>query len=138
MLLLVAASGLTGNAWSGLPHVATAVVGAGLIVAGGALGAWGILDLGDSLTVFPRPRAGSDLVTGGAYRLSRHPIYGGIIVASWGWGLLTAAPLALAAACFTTLFFDLKSRREELWLAERYADYPTYRTRTRRLIPWLY
>lgn len=138
MLLVVAASGLAGNAWTGIPHLATAVVGAVLIVAGGALGARGILDLGNSLTVFPRPRAGAELVTAGAYRLARHPIYGGIILGAWGWGLLTAALPALAAAAFTTIFFDLKSRREEGWLAERYPDYRGYRAHTRRLIPWLY
>ena len=138
MLLLVAAAGLTGNAWTGLPHLVSAVVGAALIVAGGSLGARGILDLGTSLTAFPRPRSESELVTHGAYRLARHPIYGGIILGAWGWGLLTAALPALAAAAFTTVFFDLKSRREEIWLAERYPDYPAYRAATHRLIPWLY
>jgi len=35
-------------------------------------------------------------------------------------------------------FFDLKSRREEIWLAEQFAEYGSYRARTRRLLPWLY
>jgi len=35
-------------------------------------------------------------------------------------------------------FFDLKSRREERWLEERYPGYAAYRARTRRLIPGLY
>jgi protein-S-isoprenylcysteine O-methyltransferase Ste14 len=34
-------------------------------------------------------------------------------------------------------FFELKSRREEVWLVERYPGYVAYRERTRRLIPWI-
>ena len=74
----------------------------------------------------------------GAYRLARHPIYGGIILGSVGWGLLTASPLALGLAAVLFGFFDLKSRREEAWLAERFGGYAAYRTRTKRFIPWLY
>jgi len=34
--------------------------------------------------------------------------------------------------------FELKSRREELWLAERYPEYPDYRAATpRRFVPWV-
>jgi protein-S-isoprenylcysteine O-methyltransferase Ste14 len=36
-------------------------------------------------------------------------------------------------------FVELKSRREEQWLAERHADYADYRRRTRRrFIPFVY
>jgi protein-S-isoprenylcysteine O-methyltransferase Ste14 len=35
-------------------------------------------------------------------------------------------------------FFDLKSRREERWLAEQFEGYEAYRSRTRKLLPWLY
>jgi protein-S-isoprenylcysteine O-methyltransferase Ste14 len=74
----------------------------------------------------------------GAYRLSRHPIYGGLILAAAGWGLLTASLVALVLAAVLLGFFDLKSRREEHWLEARYLDYPAYRARTRRLIPGVY
>ena len=36
------------------------------------------------------------------------------------------------------VFFDLKPRREEAWLIERFSAYGAYRARTRRLIPWLH
>jgi len=36
------------------------------------------------------------------------------------------------------VFADLKSRREEAWLAEQFAGYAAYRQRTRRLVPLLY
>jgi protein-S-isoprenylcysteine O-methyltransferase Ste14 len=61
-----------------------------------------------------------------------------LIAAAFGWGLLTASPLAIAGGAVLIAFFDLKSRREEIWLAERYTGYVAYRARTRRLLPWIY
>jgi protein-S-isoprenylcysteine O-methyltransferase Ste14 len=52
--------------------------------------------------------------------------------------LLTASPLALLGALALTAFFDLKSRREEIWLSDQFEDYGAYRRRTRRLLPWIY
>jgi protein-S-isoprenylcysteine O-methyltransferase Ste14 len=94
--------------------------------------------LRENLTPFPRPLPGAQLVESGAYRLVRHPIYGGLILGALGWGLATASPLALGGALVLLAFFDLKSRREEIWLAEQFADYGSYRARTHRLLPWLY
>ncbi len=138
LFVAIALAGLLGPAWSGPVRVATDTLGGVLIVGGGVLALRGVLDLGDSLTVVPRPRDRSTLVQRGAYALVRHPIYGGLVLAAVGWGLATASPLAIAAGLVLGVFFDLKSRREEGWLEERYADYPAYRSRTRRLIPWLY
>jgi protein-S-isoprenylcysteine O-methyltransferase Ste14 len=35
-------------------------------------------------------------------------------------------------------FFDLKARREERWLRERFADYDDYARRVKRFIPGFY
>ncbi len=48
----------------------------------------------------------------------RHPIYGGLVLASLGWGLLTASPATIGAAIVLLGFFELKSRREEAWLED--------------------
>jgi protein-S-isoprenylcysteine O-methyltransferase Ste14 len=135
---LIAIAGAAGPDWSGSLRLAVAGAGAALIVAGATLSLRGVLDLGTNLTPFPKPLAGARLVDCGAYRLARHPIYGGLIVAAAGWGLATASIPALMGAAVLAGFFDLKSRREEGWLAEKFSDYPIYRSRTRRLIPWLY
>ena len=97
----------------------------------------GTLDLGSSLTPLPHPRDDASLIQTGIYARVRHPIYGGIVIASFGWGLLTASIPALVMAVVAWAFFTVKSTREEAWLVERYPDYPAYRARTRRLIPWI-
>jgi len=98
----------------------------------------GVLDLRENLTPFPKPLPGANLVDTGAYGLVRHPIYGGLILGGAGWSLFMASPLALFLALMLAVFFDLKSRREELWLAEQFAEYEAYRSRTRRMLPWVY
>ncbi len=134
----IAIGGLTGPAWSGPLRDLSILFGTALIAVGGLLAARAIIDLGGNLTPFPRPRAGATLVATGAYSLVRHPIYGGGIIAAFGWGLATASLASLAGALVLTVFFDLKSRREEAWLAAQIDGYSGYRSRTRRLLPWLY
>ena len=134
----IALSGALGPAWSGPGRVAGVAAGAVLIAAGLVLSTRGVLDLRENLTPFPRPLPGARLVESGAYRLARHPIYGGLIMGALGWGLLTASPLTLIGALVLTGFFDLKSRREEVWLSEQFSGYSAYRARTRRLLPWVY
>ena len=135
---VVAYGGLLDGAWSGPLRVATVAAGAVMLGSGGLLAFRGVVDLRDSLTPFPAPLPGGRLVDCGAYGLVRHPIYTGLVTGAFGWGLALASPVALAGGLVLGIFFDLKSRREEVWLEERYPDYATYRTRTRKLIPWLY
>jgi protein-S-isoprenylcysteine O-methyltransferase Ste14 len=134
----IAVSGAAGPAWGGWPATVGIAFGGVLIGCGAILSLRGLLDLRENLTPFPRPLEGARLVESGSYRLVRHPIYGGLILGALGWGLLRASPLTLLGALALTAFFDLKSRREEIWLSESYEDYPAYRSRTRRLLPWIY
>jgi protein-S-isoprenylcysteine O-methyltransferase Ste14 len=116
---------------------ARALAGAGIVVAamGMLLFLAGTLSLGRSLTPFPKPRDGASLREDGAYTLVRHPMYGGVIVAAAGWSL-AASPLGLAATALGALFLELKTRREERWLVERYPGYEAYRRRVRwRFVP---
>ena len=136
ILVLTAAAGWLGPAWDGPVRVISSVLGVSLISAGAVLVIGGTRDLGSALTPFPHPSASASLIQTGAYGLVRHPIYGGIVLASAGWALLTASIPALIMSAIVWGFFTVKSIREEAWLVERFPDYPAYRARTRRLIPW--
>lgn len=135
---VIAAAGLAGPSWAGPGRVFTDATGVAMIIAGGIFATRAVIDLGRSLTVFPRPLPNAELVRSGAYRLARHPIYGGLILGAVGWGLVTASPPALAAAVGLGVFFDLKSRREEAWLETEFPEYEDYRGRTSRLLPWIH
>jgi protein-S-isoprenylcysteine O-methyltransferase Ste14 len=133
-----AAGVAVGDAWTGSARTASEIVGGVLLLAGGILAFRGLVDLRENLTPLPAPVAHGRLVDTGSYALVRHPIYSGLIAGASGWGLALASPLALVGAAVLALFFDLKSRREEIWLAEKYPDYAGYRSRTRKLVPRIY
>jgi len=137
LLVAIALCGLLPPAWGGAARLVSGVAGAALVAIGLVLVLGGMRDLRANLTPLPHPRREATLVESGVYALARHPIYGGLVIAAAGWALLIASVLALVLAAVLLGFFDLKSRREEAWLEERFADYPAYRRRTRRLIPLL-
>jgi protein-S-isoprenylcysteine O-methyltransferase Ste14 len=140
-LLLFAAiigAGFLGPLWSGPARMVGAIAGLVLIAIGVGLVTAGVLGLRRQLTAYPRPVPGGRLIEDGVFGLVRHPMYGGLVIATLGWGLVTSSPTALAGALVLGAFFALKSRREEAWLAEQFAGYAAYRRRTRRLVPWLY
>jgi protein-S-isoprenylcysteine O-methyltransferase Ste14 len=118
------------------------MIGIGLGVVLGLIGVLlalaGVLNLGRNLTAVPYPKEDAVLVESGAFRFVRHPIYSGIILGSLGWGLLNNSLLTLLLALILFIFFDIKSRREEQWLSEKYVNYTTYQARVRKLIPLIY
>lgn len=136
LLAAVGLAGAVGPNWSGPARVAGVVAGAIFIVVGGVQAVRGVVDLRENLTVFPKPLAGARLVEEGVYRRVRHPIYGGLILGAFGWGLATASLVALLAAGVLAVFFRLKASREERWLADQFDGYDEYCRRTRRFFPW--
>lgn len=138
LLGLVVLAGVAGPTWVGPFSTVARVAGFALVIAGLVLAARGLLDLRDALTPLPHPRDGAELVDTGSYRLVRHPIYGGLVLAAAGYALVVGSPVALVGAVLLLGFFRLKSGREEAWLRERYPAYGVYAARTRRMIPWVY
>jgi protein-S-isoprenylcysteine O-methyltransferase Ste14 len=118
---------------------------AAVLLLGGALGGvglvfalGGLLALGDNLSPLPHPKEGATLVQGGMYGVVRHPIYSGLVLGAFGWALINASLLTLVYAIVLFVFFDIKSRREERWLARKFPAYDGYRRRVRKLIPFVY
>jgi len=113
-------------------------VGLTLMLVGAALSLSGVLRLGTNLTALPYPKDDSQLVETGVYGIVRHPIYSGLIIGALGWGLWLNAGLTLLFALGLFVLFDLKLRREERWLCERYPGYDEYQKRVKKLIPWVW
>lgn len=136
LLLLFAFAPRIGPAWPS-PDI---VQFAGWVLAaiGTVLLAWSALNLGRSLTPFPRPLPEAELVTTGAYRLVRHPIYCAVIIGALGLSLATESWLRLGLSATLFVFFDMKARREEIWLQAKFPAYEAYKARVKKLIPWIY
>lgn len=139
LLVGIGVAGLTETPFTPDAWTATSAAGLVLLAVGGMLAVLGVRHLGGALTPLPHPRRDAELVETGVYRYVRHPIYGGLIVAALGYGLLMHALVtAIGGALLLLVFFRLKSGREEAWLEQRYAGYVAYRRQTRRFIPFIY
>lgn len=115
------------------PLVGVAVFVIGLIVV-----ALARIQLGAAWTAFPRPVAGGQLAQQGIYSIVRNPIYDAVILLGVGGSLITGSVLGLVLCVVLAAFFDLKVRREEAWLRERYAGYDDYAQRVKRFVPGIY
>jgi len=127
-----------GGAWSGVAQQALWAVGGLLMVGGLAIAALGVVNLGPSLSAMPRPTDQSVQVSHGVYSQIRHPIYAGLVCGAVGWSLVSASLVALALSVVLAVVLDLKARREEEWLRERFAGYAAYAARTKRFVPGIY
>jgi protein-S-isoprenylcysteine O-methyltransferase Ste14 len=121
-----------------IPLHPLAWLGALVTVVSGALIIWGFVSLGNALTPFPRPLDEAVLHRQGAFRLIRHPIYSGVILASLGWTWWWLSAIGLLPVLVLAIFFDRKAAYEETWLREKYRDYGDYARRVKKFIPGVY
>jgi protein-S-isoprenylcysteine O-methyltransferase Ste14 len=110
-----------------------------IVLAGGAaLLATAASNLGSSLSPLPEPVQDGVFVERGAYRLIRHPIYTGVILATFGFAAATQSWSRFALALALAAMLDAKARNEEQRLAARFPEYAAYAQRTKRFVPRLY
>jgi protein-S-isoprenylcysteine O-methyltransferase Ste14 len=113
-------------------------VGVVFSVAGIGVATWARVRLGRSWGMPMTVRATPALVRDGPYRVVRHPIYSGLLLALIGSALATGSGV-LPAAIGSAMYFVLRLRVEEADMAASFpADYPEYSKHTKRLIPFVY
>ena len=141
LVVLIAVGPRTWNGWPSWPFPGGTFVsfaGLALVICGASLLIGGVAELGKALTPLPHPAADAVLKETGVYRVVRHPMYCGVILAAFGWVLLRHGWLTLVYVLVGCLFIEVKVRREEKWLLERFPGYAAYQRRVRKLIPFVY
>jgi protein-S-isoprenylcysteine O-methyltransferase Ste14 len=129
VVILAVTTGPVAWWWPAFPLVAA---GAGLAISGAAA-------LKGNLTPFPRPVTGATLTARGPYRLVRHPIYGGLVLALAGIGMAVRSLPAVLLGLGLIAFFAAKSRAEERYLRLVIPEYAVYRQKvTKRFIPLVF
>lgn len=109
-----------------------------LLAAGLGLAVWARVHIGSNWGMPMTQKDEPELVTSGPYRLVRHPIYSGILLAAVG----TAIALSwtwLVAAALATIYFVYSATVEERYMAEQFPNsYPAYKHSTKMLVPFVF
>jgi protein-S-isoprenylcysteine O-methyltransferase Ste14 len=107
-----------------------------LQVAGVLLAVFARMHLGRNWSGAVEVKAHHQLVSSGPYRVVRHPIYSGILMAIAGSAGAAASCEALAAIALGAVAYLRKVRLEERTLEESFGmEYVAYRRRTGALLP---
>ena len=97
-----------------------------------------LFDLGQNLTPLPHPRDDGQLVKTGIYGLVRHPLYSGVIYLALAYASWQMSWVHLVGSIGLFVFFDAKSRTEEVWLTQKFSDYANYANAVKKLMPGIY
>jgi protein-S-isoprenylcysteine O-methyltransferase Ste14 len=108
-----------------------------LFIFGLCLAVWARIHLGRNWGMPMTQKDEPELVTSGPYRLVRHPIYSGILLAILGTSLATNTYWLIAASVMGVYFIYCAKVEEKLLAAAFPTTYPSYRTSTKMLIPFL-
>ncbi|HEY2310995.1 MAG TPA: isoprenylcysteine carboxylmethyltransferase family protein [Gaiellaceae bacterium] len=113
-------------------------IGLVLFAAGLAFAIWARVHIGRNWGTPMTQKEEPELVTSGPYRLVRHPIYSGILVA----GIGTAFALSwfwLVALGLAGVYFIYSATVEERYLTQQFPDaYPAYRSSSKMLVPFVF
>lgn len=117
-----------------LPALGTILVFLGLIFA-----LWARWHLGRNWSGTVTVKRDHTLIRSGPYRLVRHPIYSGMLVALFGTALAIGAPYGFVGAALILAGFVIKLQAEEARMRETFpTEYDDYCRRTARLIPGVF
>ena len=138
LLSLVVISALAYHGLANLP-LSVVYVGLGLMFVGVALRQWAIAVLGRYFSTTIRVLDIHRVVSGGPYRLVRHPSYTGAVLTLLGLGLAGGSWEGVIAVVGTAaVVFGYRIHVEERFLVDQLGpEYAAYRARTKRLIPFL-
>jgi protein-S-isoprenylcysteine O-methyltransferase Ste14 len=115
-----------------------AVLGLVLFPLGLGFAIWARVHIGRNWGVPMTRKDEPELVTGGPYRLVRHPIYSGILVAGVGTAVALSWPW-LTAVLLAGIYFVYSAIVEERYMTDQFPHtYPDYKRSTKMLVPFVF
>jgi protein-S-isoprenylcysteine O-methyltransferase len=118
---------------------AIALAGFAIVLCGIAFSIWARLILGANWSGIITLKEDHTLVRRGPYRIVRHPIYTGLLVALLGSALQYGEVRSMLAVPVCAFGFWLKSQTEERFMVQRFGDdYLRYQHEVRALLPFVF
>jgi protein-S-isoprenylcysteine O-methyltransferase Ste14 len=118
--------------WAGRQATVLSVL---LVITGLVLAGAGVIALGRDLVPWVAPREGATLRTDGVYRLTRNPIYVGLLIATAGWVIWRARIELVVVWVLLVVVLVVKAHLEQHRLLDRFgAAYREYADRTPLLL----
>jgi protein-S-isoprenylcysteine O-methyltransferase Ste14 len=115
-----------------------AALGLALFGLGLGFAVWARLHIGRNWGLPMTRKDEPALVTSGPYRLVRHPIYSGLLVAGIGTALALGR-LWLPVVVLAGIYFLYSASVEERFLADQFPDdYPAYKRSTKMFVPFVF
>jgi protein-S-isoprenylcysteine O-methyltransferase Ste14 len=112
--------------------------GAILTVAGMLFSVWARLTLGRNWSGTVTIKQDHELIQRGPYRIVRHPIYTGMLLAMLGTAFIFGTARCFVGVPIVGLAFWLKVQIEEQFMVQQFgAQYANYRQQVRALIPFV-
>ncbi|MDE2312099.1 MAG: isoprenylcysteine carboxylmethyltransferase family protein [Patescibacteria group bacterium] len=124
----------------GVRDIPPAIIIFGFIICalGIALAIWARRHLGANWSSQPALKENHELVTDGPYKIVRHPIYTGMIVAILG-SALTGGLFWLGFFVIMIVIFIRRVKIEEKLMLQQFPNqYPAYKLRTKALVPFVW
>lgn len=131
------------SGWTSLSFAPTSNItgafGLFLVLMGVSFAIWARLQLGGNWSSAVTVKEGHTLICQGPYRVVRHPIYSGLLLALLGVAVIVGEVRGLLGVGVFFLAYWLKSSMEERFMLEEFgAEYRSYQQRVKALVPYLF
>jgi len=118
---------------------ASTTVGYGMLLAGMVFAGWARLFLGGNWSSDVTLKQDHTLVLSGPYRIVRHPIYSGLLVALLGTAIALGELRCFLGVLLSAIAWKIKSISEETLMVQEFGDqYARYREQVKGLVPYLW
>ena len=118
--------------------IVSSIIGISIFILGLLVGLWALThNKRGNFNIQPKLKEGGRLITTGAYKYIRHPMYTSVVLMMFGVLVSSPTPWELLFFIALVTVLVLKAKREEkLWSCHD-ADYPDYIKRTKLFIPYI-
>jgi len=114
------------------------IAGIVMILAGLVMAAFSFINFGQFVTPNPVPMDNYKLKTTGMFKYIRHPIYSSVLLSLLGFVIFSQSISGLIFWCIGFIFIGYKTRFEEEQLILKFPEYIAYKSKTKKLIPFIY